>query len=131
MAHMLKGGHMNSKEQAKRIYVLCVASAKAKETLTYGAVLNSLGYRNGVPGHAIRYGLELVLLACAVKGLPKLTSIVVNQSTGKPSPVVLPIDSNVFDQKEWPPVYNIDWDDIWDNRKQLSNKHSTPGYFGS
>jgi hypothetical protein len=130
---------VTSNEQAKRIYELCVASAKVKKTLKYGEVLHSLGYKIGVTGNAIRYGLELVLLACAIKGLPMLTSIVVNQSTGRPSDGGLPIDintqwekvaKNVFDQKEWPHVNQIEWAYVWDNRKQLSEKHGTKGYWG-
>jgi len=77
---------VDCKEQARRIYGLCVVRANTtKRTLTYGEVLYSLGYKKGVSGQAIRYGLELVLIACADSGLPKLTSIVVNKLSGSPS----------------------------------------------
>ena len=118
---------MHSMEQARKIYEICI---KAKRTITYQEILKSLGYEEGVSGNAIRYGLELALIACADKSLPKLTSIVVNKSTGKPSPKGLTIDSSVFDQKEWPAVNEIDWKYVWDKRKQLSHKYGTPGYWG-
>jgi hypothetical protein len=129
---------VTSNEQAKQIYEMCVASARANKTLTYGNLLHSLGYGIGVTGHAIRYGLELVLVACAITKLPMLTSIVVNQSSGRPSDGGLPIDmdswekvaKNVFDRNEWPLVNEIDWAFVWRNRKQLSKEYGTKGYWG-
>lgn len=125
---------MKSIEQAPRIYELCVASARNGETLTYGDVINYLGYPPGVGGRAIRYGLELTWIACASLGLPKLTSIVVNQATGRPSEGghigVWDEDvQSVFNHLEWPNVDEIDWEYVWDNRKHLSNKYGTPGYW--
>ena len=77
---------MDCREQARKIYELCIARANdTKNTLSYGEVLKTLGYKKGVSGVAIRYGLELVLIACADNGLPILTSIVVNELTGSPS----------------------------------------------
>lgn len=73
---------LNCREQAKEIYEICI---KTKRCLTYEEVLDSLGYEKGVSEQAIRYGLELVLIACAELGLPILTSIVVNKSTRCPS----------------------------------------------
>lgn len=127
---------MTSIEQAIRIYVLCVDSANHQRTLTYGEVLNFLGYANNVRGHAIRYGLELVLIACIDRGLPRLTAIVVNNGTGRPAEGGYPQYrweedvQSVFAHQEWPPVDEIDWAYVWMNRKMLSNRHTTPGYFG-
>lgn len=129
---------MDSKEQARKIYELCIAKANAtKNTLTYGEVLKVLGYKKGVSGQAIRYGLELVLIACADSRLPILTSIVVNQLTGSPSAGKYPDKSwekeaqRVFSHDEWPDVDEIDWKYIWENRKKLSDKHGTSGYWGN
>ena len=129
---------MDCKEQARKIYELCIANAKAtKNTLTYGEILKTLEYKKGVSGQAIRYGLALVLIACADSGLPILTSIVVNQSTGRPTAGEFPYKSwgkeaqRVFSHKDWPDVNEIDWKDIWENRKRLSDKHGTPGYWGN
>ena len=122
-------------EQAKRIYELCVASARTEKTLTYGEVLDSLGYKPGVSGHAIRYVLELTLIACANLGLPQLTSIVVNQATGRPSEggyigLWEEEAQSVFNHQEWSYVDEVDWEYVWDNRKQLSDKHGTENYWG-
>ena len=76
---------MHGREQARHIYDVCVHSAKMEKTLTYGEILLSLGYKNCVLGHAIRYGLELVLVACGNLELPRPTTIVVDQATGKPA----------------------------------------------
>lgn len=129
---------VDCKEQARKIYGLCIAKANAtKNTLTYGEVIEALGYKKGVSGQAIRYGLELVLIACANSGLPILTSIIVNQLTGSPSAGEYPDKSwekeaqRVFSHKEWPNVDEIDWKYIWDNRKRLSDKHGTPGYWSN
>jgi hypothetical protein len=136
---------MNCREQARRIYELCVTRAKtSKDTFTYGEILNALGYEKGVSGNAIRYGLELVLIACLDSGLPILTSIVVNQSTGSPSPPTPtgenPVTSNdswekqiqkVFSHGEYPHVDKIDWDYVWENRHTLSDKHGLHSYWSS
>ena len=129
---------MDCKKQAKIIYELCVAKANTtKNTLTYGEVLNALGYKKGVSGQAIRYGLELVLIACADSGLPILKSIVVNQSTGSPSAGKYPDNSwekeaqRVFSHVEWPDVDEIDWEYVWENRQKLSDKHGTRGYWSN
>jgi hypothetical protein len=127
---------MTSIEQAQNIYELCVAAAQTGKAFTYGEVTHSLCYKDGVSGQAIRYGLELVLVACGMKGLPRLTSIVVNVSTGMPTPGTIgpktdPVAEieRVFKQQEWPPVDEIDWEDVWRKRKKLSERYGTPGYW--
>ncbi|MFZ5562930.1 MAG: hypothetical protein ACOZBW_02685 [Thermodesulfobacteriota bacterium] len=128
---------MNCKTQAKKIYPLCVTRAKTmKSPLTYGEVLRALGYRKGVSGNAIRYGLELVLVACAERKLPILTAIVVNNSSGTPSAGEYPDNSwekeapKVFAHDRWPSVETIDWEYVWKNRRELSDKYGTKGYWG-
>jgi len=128
---------MNSIQQAKKIYEICALRAKAGKTITYREVLNHLGYDVSVPGHAIRYGLELAWIACSDENLPILTSIVVNEATGQPSPTGFSVPDwkkhaqKVFNHKVWPAVEEIDWDYIWENRKQLSNKYGTRGYWSN
>lgn len=126
---------MKSIEQAKKIYQFCIVSAKKGKTTSYGDVLNYLGYGSNIPGHAIRYGLELAWIACADMSLPIVTSIVVNQATGEPSADGYPVKSwesdaqDVFNRDKWPSVDAIDWDFVWDNRKELSEKYGTRGYW--
>jgi hypothetical protein len=136
---------VDCKEQAKKIYELCVTRANTTQNIfTYGEILNALGYKKGVSGQAIRYGLELVLIACVDSGLPILTSIVVNQSTGSPSPPTptgeYPDNSHnswekeaqkVFSHVEWPDVDEIDWEYVWENRHNLSDKHGIRGYWSN
>jgi hypothetical protein len=127
---------MDCMQQAKKIYEVCVLNAKSGKTVTYHEVLRYLGYDEGVPGHAIRYGLELAWIGCAHYKLPILTSIVVYDSTGEPSPSGFSVSDwkqyakEVFAHKDWPCVDEIDWDYIWENRRELSNTYRTRGYWG-
>lgn len=126
---------MNCIEQAKKIYEICVVNAKAGKLLTYREVLDYLGYKARVQGHAIRYGLELTWIACLDSNLPKLTSIVVNQTTGRPTESGYPLatwedDTQiVFNRQQWPPIDDINWDYVYANRIELSNTHGTRGYW--
>lgn len=127
---------MKSLDQAVKIYECCVTAAGQRKTLSYRDVLDYLGYAQGVQGHAIRYGLELVWIACAHAGLPLLTSIIVSQSTGEPNSNGFAVNDwrenakAVFDHELWPKAESIDWGFIWNNRAKLSNSHGTRGYWG-
>lgn len=125
---------MTAIEQAVKIYKVCVQAAKEGNIISYRQVLDELGYGPRVSGHAIRYGLELAWIACAHKGLPSLTAIVVNQSTGAPSEGYAVVDwqkdkQAVFAIKNWPVADSIDWPFIWDSRIELSEKYGTRGYW--
>ena len=85
---------MNSKAQAQRIYEFCVP---ADTPVTYRDVLEHLGYKAQVTGQAIRFGLELVRIACAQRELPVLTAIFVNKSTGKLSDGALPSNASAWE----------------------------------
>lgn len=125
---------MTAIEQAEKIYKICAQAAKEGNTISYREVLDELGYSQRVSGHAIRYGLELAWIACAHKGLPSLTAIVVNQSTGAPSEGYAVADwqkdkQAVFTVQSWPIADSIDWTFIWENRVELSEKYGTRGYW--
>ena len=126
---------MNCIEQAKKIYEICVVNAKAKKFLTYREVLDYLGYKPRVRGHAIKFGLELTWIACADANLPKLTSIVVNKTTRKPTESGFPHATwendtqRVFNHQDWPSVDGINWDNVYENRIRLSNTHATSGFW--
>lgn len=125
---------MTAIEQAEKIYSVCMQAAKEGKTLNYRDVLNKLGYGPKVGGHVIRYGLELAWMACAYKGLPSLTAIVVNKSTGAPSEGYAVVDwqkdkQAVFAVQSWPIADSIDWTFIWENRVELSEKYGTRGYW--
>lgn len=54
---------MKSIEQTKKIYELCVTTAKSSKTLTYREVLDSLVYNSRATGNAISYGLALTWIS--------------------------------------------------------------------
>jgi len=125
---------MTAIEQAEKIYSVCVAAAKESNTLSYRDVLDKLGYGPKAGGHVIRYGLELAWIACSHEGLPSLTAIVVNKSTGAPSEGYAVEDwqkdsQKVFAVRHWPDVDSIDWTFIWNSRVELSEKYGTRGYW--
>lgn len=126
---------MNCTQQAKKIYEFCVTNAKQGEPITYRDVLDYLGYGPRVQGHSIRYGLELAWIACALSKLPILTSIVVDQKTREPSAKGYSVvdwkadAKEVYAQKVWPHVDDIDWDYVFENRVDLSNTYGTRGYW--
>ena len=126
---------MKSTEQAVRIYERCVEAAKKKGTLSYRDVLDHLGYGSRVQGHAIRYGLEIVWIACADAGLPLLTSIVISKSTGEPNLDGFSVKNwkeeaeRVFNHESWPRPNEIPWEYVWNNRVTLSDKYGTSGYW--
>jgi len=127
---------VEAKEQARRAYTFCLTSLDAaRETVTYQQVTTGLGYPKGVSGNAIRYGLELLWIACATYGMPNLACIVVDKSTGKPAEGAYP-ESELDDEMDkvlaydnWLDVNEMDWDFVWSNRKVLSDRHGTPGYW--
>lgn len=126
---------MDCIEQAGKIYETCVPCAKAGNTITYRGVLDALGYRHDVGGISIRYGLELAWIACLESKLPPITAIIVNKSTGMPTEEGYPLDKwedevkAVFAYRAWPAVDDIDWNYMWHNRRTLSDKHGTRGYW--
>jgi hypothetical protein len=132
-----RGGLMKSSDQARMIYEFCVIAARNKRILYYRDVIEHLGYASGVQGHAIRYGLELVWIACAHHHLPILTSIIVTQSTGAPNAQGFFVEDwekeseSVFNHPAWPDVSEIDWNEVWKNRIELSNRYGTRGYWGN
>lgn len=126
---------MDCRQQARKIYEICVLSAKRGKTLSYRDVLDHLGYERRVQGHSIRYGLELVWIACAHSKLPILTSIVITQATGEPNSTGYSVADwqrdaeQVFGQDEWPDVDVLNWDYVWTHRVELSNAYGTRGYW--
>jgi len=128
---------MDCIEQAKRLYVISVESAKRHSLLTYEESLTILGYGAGVHEDALTDGLKLLLIACLTSGLPPLTSILVSKDERSSSVTIDPIDQwssdiqGIFNYTTWPEVEEIDWNYVWDNRKQLSDIHGTRGYLNN
>ena len=76
---------MNAFEQAEIIYPLLVKAAKNRSTFTYGEINEALGYKNNASGHAIRAGMDLIVLYCTESDFPQLTSLIVNKESGRPT----------------------------------------------
>jgi len=76
---------MNAIEQAEIIYPLLLSKVKSKETVTYGEINSALGYKGNASGHAIRPGMDLIVLYCKDSVFPQLTSLIVNKSSGVPT----------------------------------------------
>jgi len=130
---------MNSRAQVEEIYKLCLSevSNNNANTLTYGEVLEKLGYEKKTSGNAIRHALELLLIACGYHNLPRLSYLIVNKSSGRPT-------NNAYQHEKWdeelekiktfqtwPQVEEIDWEHIWNNRVSLSAQYGVPGYWGN
>jgi hypothetical protein len=65
-----------------------------------------------------------------------LTSVVVNKMTGCPSAGNYPDGweketQKVFDHKNWRNANKINWEDVYKNRVQLSEKYGTKGYWSN
>lgn len=116
-------------EQATIIYPLLVQSAKTGCTLTYREVNDSLGYKNNASGHAIRPGMDLIVLYCKDAGYPQLTSLIVNKNSGKPtegyaygSGENIPDEHSKCFKHQWERFFN--YKEIWDRRVELRKAHN-------
>ena len=118
---------MNAIEQASIIYPLLVKHAKSRTRLTYGEILDILGYEKNTRGHAIRFGMDIIVLYCKENDYPQLTSLIVNKHSGVPTEGYAYGDgedipeehSQCFDHK-WEPTF--DYTGIWDRRFELRKK---------
>ena len=115
---------MDAIKQAEIIYPLLLNCVKNKETITYKAVNNALGYKNNASGHAIRPGMDLIVLYCKEKKFPQLTSLIVNKNNGQPtSGYAYGEGENFSDEHEkcfqhrWEKI--LDYKEIWDRRFAL------------
>lgn len=67
--------------RALQIYLILIGYARSRQVLTYGELGRLIGYTHvGVIGNV----LGPIMAYCERENLPPLTSIVVNEKTGKP-----------------------------------------------
>ena len=78
MAEKLEG----SRGRLVKTYLTLINMAERRETVTYGDLADLIGVANQAVG---RLCLNPVWEYCEANGLPDLTSIVVNGSTGEPA----------------------------------------------
>ncbi len=119
---------MNSVEQASIIYPLLVRKCGEQNTVTYSEINAALGYKGNASGHAIRAGMDLIVLYCKENNLPQLTSLIINKKSGVPTEGyaygdgenILEEHKKCFNQK-WEP--EIDYTATWDSRFELREKY--------
>ncbi len=68
--------------RALQIWQILIAMAANRQTTTYNALAQKLGYQGA--GQFMSGLLDPVMLYCQANSLPPLTVLVVNQETGKP-----------------------------------------------
>jgi hypothetical protein len=120
---------MNAIEQAEKIYPLLVQAARERTTFTYGEINRSLGYKHNASGHAIRPGMDLIVLYCFEYGSPQLTSLIVNKKSGKPTEGYAYGEGENINHEhlacyahKW--EASFDYAGIWNRRFQLRKKYN-------
>jgi hypothetical protein len=119
---------MNAIEQAEIMYPLLVKHAKMKTLTTYGEINKALGYRDNASGHAIRAGMDLIVLYCKEANYPQLTSLIVNKGSGEPTEGYaygagedIPNEHSKCFKHQW--KESFDYKGIWDRRFVLRKKY--------
>ena len=120
---------MNAIEQAGIIYPMLVKAARDRTTVTYGQVNNALGYKPNATGQAIRSGMDVLVLYCLENNLPKITSLIVNKTSGAPTEGYaygegedIPNEHSACYSHQWEQV--IDYSEIWDSRVEIREKQN-------
>lgn len=94
--------HPNWPHRALQIWLILLGKAHNRQTMTYGHLAAILGFEGaGVLSHP----LDHILCYCEIHGLPPLTCLVVNQTTGLPGEG-LKLDDPHGDRER---VYNFNW----------------------
>ena len=89
--------------RALQVYLILIGAAKNRQTLTYGALADMLGFQGaGVLAHILGH----IMYWCHEESLPSLTSLVVNKESGLPGPgLSAPADVNSERER----IYEYDW----------------------
>jgi hypothetical protein len=118
---------MNAVEQASVIYPLLVRHCKDRTVITYGEVNSALGYKGNASGHAIRAGMDLIVLYCMKNRLPQLTSLIINKKSGVPTEGYAYGEGEDISEEhmkcfnhKWEST--IDYTTIWEQRFELRKK---------
>lgn len=95
---------MTEAERIERVYSELVECAGRCETISYSVLSEMTGV-----GSARSIGVQLAFIAgfCMGRGLPSLTSLVVNQGTTRPGDGYVPVLESVEQDRE--AVYAYDW----------------------
>jgi putative restriction endonuclease len=88
--------------RAHQIWLILIGKAYNRQTMTYGDLAYMLGFEGA---GVFATPLDHILCYCELNGLPPLTCLVVNQTTGLPGDG-LQLDDLHADRER---VYNYDW----------------------
>jgi hypothetical protein len=93
-------------KRALQIYLVLIGAARRHEILTYEQLSTIMGFERGAGILADRLGP--VMRWCDRNGLPALTAIVVNKTTGLPGEGLQTVGDNKF-AAEQQKVFQYDW----------------------
>jgi hypothetical protein len=94
---------MTRSERAMQVWQILISAAHNRETLTYGHVAKYLEFEGA---GVLSQILTCIMCYCDAKGLPPLTSLVVNQTTGLPGAGLTTVEDLPKDREA---VYNQNW----------------------
>ena len=94
---------MTRAQRAMQVWMILVAAAHDRRTLTYGHVADLLRFEGA---GVLAQTLGLIMTHCHRKGLPPLTILVVNQQTGLPGEGLTTIENLNQDREA---VFNHNW----------------------
>lgn len=96
----------NVPKRALQIYLILIGAARRHEMLTYEQLSSLMGFDRAAGVLADRLGP--IMRWCERNGLPALTAIVVNKTTGLPGAGLQTVDGNKF-ALEQQRVFQHDW----------------------
>ncbi|MDO8925942.1 MAG: hypothetical protein Q7U94_03410 [Sideroxyarcus sp.] len=94
---------MTRSERAMQVWQILVGAAHHRQTLTYGQVAEHLEFEGA---GVLAQILGCIMLFCKAKGLPPLTCLVVNQTTGLPGDGLTTVENLPTERED---VYNQNW----------------------
>ncbi len=101
--HIPKGITMTRSERAMQVWQILVSAAQNRQTITYGQIADHLEFEGA---GVLAQILGCIMSYCDSKGLPPLTCIVVNQTTGLPGAGLTTVENLPRDREA---VYNQKW----------------------
>ena len=93
-------------KRALQIYLILIGAARRREILTYEQLSTLMGFERAAGVLADRLGP--IMRWCERNGLPALTAIVVNKTSGLPGEGLQTVEGNKF-AAEQQKVFQFDW----------------------
>jgi hypothetical protein len=93
----------NNPSRALQVWQILIGKAHNRQTITYIALANMIGYSDARPIPNI---LDHIMRYCVQNDLPSLTALVVNKGTGAPGDGLTTLKDPDADREE---VFNFDW----------------------